>query len=430
MKQHLKLPSFIKPEDLRQAPIERAETIPSAWYTEPEMLFVENTRVFKREWQLAGHLSQLTKPGSSIELTIAQNPVIIVQHDGADGNQRISDEQQQSMGELDPQMDRNRPIIDEKHIVKDGNQSDHLKSPEEHHQHSPKNKQLSTQPDIRAFYNVCKHRGGPLSVKCGTKSVIQCQYHGWTYKTDGSLRGVPHFNHVELFDKKDFGLQPIPVHIWEGLIFVSLSENPHPFGEIVDGIASRIAPMALAPMKFHTRTIDIIDCNWKVYVDNYLEGYHIPIVHPELAKMLDYSKYVTETAPWYSLQHSPFASSDSDNPYNVSDGEAFYYFIYPNIMLNILPGRLQTNIIEPMGPHKCRVIFDFYYTDVDSALNSGTIANDLQYSAEVQREDIEICEAVQRGLHSDAYDKGRFSVERELGVYHFQSLLKKALYAK
>jgi choline monooxygenase len=412
----MKLPHFIKPEDLKQAPIERAETIPSAWYTEPEMLFVENALVFKREWQLAGHLSQLVTPGSSIELTISGNPVLIVPHDGKDGNQPNSDGKwQDSSG--------NREMLD-------GNQSDRLKTPDEHHQNPPENQHPSTQPDIRAFYNVCKHRGGPLSVKCGTKSVIQCQYHGWTYKTDGSLRGVPHFNHVELFDKKDFGLKPIPVHIWEGLIFVSLSENPRPFDQIVDGIANRIAPIVIADMKFHTRTIDIIDCNWKVYVDNYLEGYHIPIVHPELAKMLDYSQYVTETAPWYSLQYSPFASSDTDNPYNVSDGEAFYYFIYPNIMLNILPGRLQTNIIEPMGPDKCRVIFDFYYTDVDSALSSGTIANDLQYSAEVQQEDIEICEAVHRGLHSDAYDKGRFSVERELGVYHFQSLLKNALSAK
>lgn len=359
----MKLPDFLDSSDLHIEPIARSQTIPSSLYTHPEAVFLDQSAVFKREWQLVGHISQLETAGSSICTTIAENPVI---------------------------------------ILKDGDL-------------------------IKAFYNVCKHRGGPLAVKHGTRSVLQCQYHGWTYKTDGSLRGVPHFNHVELFDKKDFGLVPVKSHIWEGLIFVSLAKNSVPFESVVEGIKERISPINLSEMRYHTRTIDHIHCNWKVYVDNFLEGYHIPIVHPELAKLLDYNQYVTETAEYYSLQYSPFSSNSADNPYQVSDGEAFYYFIYPNIMLNILPGRLQTNIIEPDGPDRCRVIFDYYYTDVNRAVESGLIQSDLEYSAEIQREDIEICESVQIGLKSQAYDKGRFSVERESGVYHFQTLYKKSL---
>jgi choline monooxygenase len=359
----MKTPVILDPADLEIVPIERSHTIPSVTYTHPEFVLIDQAAVFKNEWQLVGHISQLIEPGSSICATVADNPVIVIKE----------------------------------------------------------------AESVRAFFNVCKHRGGPLSVKHGTRSVLQCQYHGWTYKMDGSLRGVPHFNHVELFDKKDFGLMPVKTHTWEGLIFVNLAESPVCFDTIVDGIAQRIAPINLEKMQFHTRTVDIINCNWKVYVDNFLEGYHIPIVHPELAKLLDYSQYVTETSDYYSLQYSPFSSNSDDNPYQVSDGEAFYYFIYPNIMLNILPGRLQTNIIEPIGQDRCRVIFDFYYSDVEKAKERGLIASDLAYSAEIQQEDIEICESVQVGLGSFAYDKGRFSVERESGVYHFQTLYKKSL---
>jgi choline monooxygenase len=108
-------------------------------------------------------------------------------------------------------------------------------------------------------------------------------------------------------------------------------------------------------------------------------------------------------------------------------GDALYYWLWPNTMLNILPGRLQTNIVEPVSAGRCRVIFDYFYTDPEQARASGTIADDMAYSDKVQQEDIDICELVQRGLGSKAYDKGRFSVERELGVYHFQSLFKRSL---
>jgi choline monooxygenase len=355
---------MIDKKDLRQEPIERASTIPSEWYTNPDFQQIEQQAIFSREWQLACHQSQIPEPGDSWCVTIAGNPVLVIR--------------------------------------------------------TPEN-------EIRAFYNVCRHRGGPMAVKKGTTTVLQCQYHGWTYLTDGSLRGVPQFDRVELFDKKDFGLIPVAVAQWQGLIFVCLADEPRPFELITDGITERFSPTDLSHMKFDERVVYLIECNWKVYVDNYLEGYHIPIVHPELAKLLDYRNYVTETAEWYSLQYSPFAKKDGDNPYHAKDGEAYYYFIYPNFMLNILPGRLQTNIVEPVSAGRCRVIFDYFYADPEQARASGTIADDMAYSDKVQQEDIDICELVQRGLGSKAYDKGRFSVERELGVYHFQSLIKRSL---
>ncbi len=352
----------IHSDDLHQQPIERAETIPSAWYTDPAMEEAEREVIFSKEWQLVCHESQIPEAGDMHTTTIAGNPILLVR---------------------------------------------------------------TTERGIQAFYNVCRHRGGPLAVKQGSRTVLQCRYHGWTYLSDGSLRGVPQFDHVELFDKKDFGLTPVNLRSWQGLLFVSLAEEPRPFGDIVEGISERITPISLNEFSFHKRVTYDVACNWKVYVDNYLEGYHLPIVHPELATLLDYRQYVTETARWYSLQHSPFKSAGDDNIYGAEDGEAYYYFIWPNFMLNILPGRMQTNIVEPMAPDACRVIFDYFYTDLENALSSGKAADDMAYSDKIQEEDMEICERVQEGLSSNAYDKGRFSVKREQGVYHFQSLLKK-----
>lgn len=355
----IKIPDF-NPEDLQQEPIERAQTIPSDWYTSDTILAFEKEVLFSAHWQLAGHESQLGEPGDMITLEVADNPILVVR---------------------------------------------------------------DKESRLRAFYNVCKHRGGPVAVKKGTASVLQCKYHGWTYLLDGSLRGVPQFNKVDLFDKKDYGLEPIELKTWQGFVFINLSRNKQVLKKYLDGIANRISPIELNYSKHYCDKSYKIACNWKVYVDNFLEGYHIPIVHPGLAKLLDYKEYVTEVYDWYSLQYSPLKKKN--NLYSSEGGQAYYYFIFPNIMLNILPGRLQTNIIRPVSAGQTEVLFSYYYKDVKSAEARGRIENDIRYSHDIQLEDMEICELVQKGLGSKAYNKGRFSVEREEGVHHFQSLLKK-----
>lgn len=356
-----KLPDFT-PEDLQQEPIERAETIPSSWYYSDAMLELEKEKLFSSFWQLACHANELSEPGDMYPLEVAGNPLLLV----CDRDQKVN-----------------------------------------------------------AFFNVCKHRGGPVAVKKGTTSVLKCQYHGWTYLLDGSLRGVPQFNKVDLFDKKDFGLEPVALQQWEGLFFVSLKDNIPPVHQFLGRIAEQIVPIDLSNFRFVETQSYFINCNWKVYVDNFLEGYHIPIVHPELAKLLDYRAYKTDTFNWFSLQHSPLR--EENNPYGSTGGKAYYYFIFPNIMLNILPNRLQTNVIRPISADKTQVLFNYYYLDPDSEKMQKIISQDITYSDEIQQEDIEICELVQKGLQSKAYNKGRFSVEREKGVYHFQSLLKKVL---
>ncbi|RMH73936.1 MAG: aromatic ring-hydroxylating dioxygenase subunit alpha [Gemmatimonadetes bacterium] len=355
------LPDFT-PENLQIYPLDESETIPSSWYTHPALHTLDQEWIFARTWQGIGHVNKIPKPGDYLLADVAGNSILVMR-DKAD--------------------------------------------------------------QLRAFFNVCRHRGGPLATADGhCEHVLKCHYHGWVYKFDGQLRGVPEFNFVKLFDKQDYGLIPIRLDVWEGVIFVHLADDPPPLKDILTGITERIAPIRLETKKFHSRVVYDIACNWKVYVDNYLEGYHLPFVHPELAKLLDYKNYITETYPYYSLQHSPF--QQAANFYSREEGEAFYYFVYPNFMLNILPGRLQTNRVIPVDHQRCRVIFDYFYDDVTSPEALQLIEQDIAYSDEIQQEDIEICEWVQRGLNSRAYDKGRFSVKRESGVHHFQSLLKQS----
>lgn len=353
------LPPDLTPDALRVDPLPRAETIPSRWYTDERMGPFERAAVFRPAWQVVGHVSQLTETGRTLRATVADEPVVVVR--GADGA-------------------------------------------------------------LRAFYNVCRHRGGPLVTADdgGPCRVLQCQYHGWTYTLDGRLRGVPRFDRTELFDRDDHALVPVAVEVWEGLVWVCVApETAPPLAGALAGIAERLAPQNLGRLRFHDRVAYRVACDWKVYVDNYLEGYHLPLVHPELCKTLDVGAYVTETFGQTSLQHSPIRDAGAA----YGDGEALYGFVFPNVMLNVLPGRLQTNVVLPDGPGHCRVLFDYFFAD---DVDAGRIAADLSFSDAVQQEDVAICEHVQRGLASRGYDRGRFSVEAEAGVHHFQALLKAA----
>ncbi|MFI5235204.1 MAG: aromatic ring-hydroxylating dioxygenase subunit alpha [Gemmatimonadales bacterium] len=353
----------IPASDLEVIPVERSTTIPSAWYVDPRFHALDREAVFGCHWQLVGRADQVAAAGQFLVGTVAGEPIIVVR--GKDGI-------------------------------------------------------------LRAFFNVCRHRGGPLAICDGQANALRCQYHGWTYLLDGSLRGVPQMDRSELFDKKDFGLTAIAVDVWEGLVFVHLGPKPAPVGKTFAGILERISPARVGGLTFARRVEYQVACNWKVYVDNYLEGYHVPFVHPELATLLDYASYKTEIFDRYSLQSSPMIGGGS--PYDTAGGTAtaFYYFVFPNVMLNILPGRVQTNLVRPLGHDRCQVVFDYYYPDLVSDAASKALEADVEYSDKVQEEDREICEQVQRGLNSRAYDRGRFSPEMERGVHHFQGLLKRA----
>jgi len=337
--------------------IQTAETIPSNWYFDAKILAKEYSIIFSREWQLACSESQLTSPGDTFITTIAGQPIVIIrQHDSS----------------------------------------------------------------IKAFYNVCSHRAGRLIREKSCVKSLQCTYHGWVFGLDGALKKTREFEGVANFNPDEYGLTPVEIDTWMGLVFINLSTNPKPLSYHLDGIKERIAPIDFSSYQFRTRVSYTINCNWKVYMDNYLEGYHIPMVHPKLNKVVDYKSYKTELYDNYSLQWCPLDSELS--PYGkTNDGKdaAYYFTIFPNILFNIAPGRLQTNIIEPTGPTTCNVHFDYFFEDPTE-----DVSEDFNFSELVQQEDILVCEEVQIGLQSPAYDKGRFSVQSEPGVHHFQSMIQ------
>jgi len=347
----------LPPTDLASQPLEQASALPAHHYAGAAADALDRRAVFARSWQLVAHRSQLDGVGDHVVATIAGLPIVVVH--GEDGT-------------------------------------------------------------LHALHNVCRHRAGPLALCDGRGAKrLRCRYHGWTYALDGRLLAAPEMQDACGFDPAEVRLPEARVACWRDLVFVALGDAP-PLADLLDGIDARIGADALLGYAFRRRTSYDIACDWKVYVDNYLEGYHVPHIHPELNRMLDYRSYVTETARWHSLQWSPLESAGD----LYGDGEALYYWIWPNTMLNILPGRLQTNRVIPLGPGRCRVEFDFCYPAAADAAER--CARDAEFSDLVQREDVEICEQVQRGLESGSYVAGRLNPRRESGVHHFHELLRQA----
>ena len=158
-------------------------------------------------------------------------------------------------------------------------------------------------------------------------------------------------------------------------------------------------------------------------VSNFLEGYHVPHVHPALNALIDYRSYTTECARWYSLQRSPLDQAVSF----YGAGEVMYYYLWPNTMLNILPGRLQTNHVVPLGVDRCRIDFDYFYAPGLAEEHAARIAQDQDLAEITQQEDIDICERVQRAFVSGSYTVGRVHPTREQGIHHFQELYRAAM---
>jgi choline monooxygenase len=250
------------------------------------------------------------------------------------------------------------------------------------------------------------------------------------------LRGTPEFDGVEEFCKEENGLVELDVDSWGALVWVRQRQGREAGGptlaKFLSPLPERTASLNLASLRFVERRHYDIACNWKVYVDNYLDGgYHVNTVHPGLAGVLDYSEYRTEVHDHASVQVSPLKPADPSDRITgtVRVGDyAYYWWIFPNFMINIYHGLMDVNLVVPLGTDRCRVIFDLYFAETGPEARQ-FIADSIAVTHQVQREDMAICEEVQRGLRSRSYDTGRFSVQREIGGYHFHRLLARSLEA-
>jgi choline monooxygenase len=198
--------------------------------------------------------------------------------------------------------------------------------------------------------------------------------------------------------------------------------------EWVAPLARRGLEARISQLRFVARREYRVACDWKVFCDNYLDGgYHVNTIHPALASVIDYVNYRTQIDGHASFQTSPLSSGKDEQTSAVRRGEAVYAWVFPNLMVNVSDGVMDTNLVLSDGPGRCRVIFDFYFADVEGEKARQFIEESMAVSHKVQLEDGEICEDVQRGLVSRVYDVGRFSVRREGAGYHFHQLLARWL---
>ena len=249
--------------------------------------------------------------------------------------------------------------------------------------------------ELRAFFNVCRHHAAAVATApCGTAQHLRCPYHGWTYGLDGSLKGAPEFAGVCNFDRAANGLVPVRVATWEQFVFVNLDANAPPLADFLDDLPARVAPLGIGEFSFFARKTYTLACNWKVYVDNYLDGgYHVPHLHKGLNSVLDYREYTIENGRHYSLQSSPMVASGEHVIVTATrtGDRAYYYWLYPNFMINIYEGVMDTNLVLPLAPDKCLVQFDFYFADVSEAARRHN-EESVAVSDRIQDEDVDICE--------------------------------------
>lgn len=345
------------------APIAEASTIPAPWYVDARIAELEAQTVFSKTWQMVGRLDQVERAGQFVTTTVAGEPIVVVR--GSDGK-------------------------------------------------------------LRAFYNVCRHHAAAVVTEpCGQASILRCPYHGWNYGLDGSLKGMPEFEGVKNFEREKNGLVPIKVETWEKFVFINLDPAAESLSDFLGALVKRVAPLGVSKLRyFDSRTYDIA-CNWKVFIDNYLDGgYHVPHLHKGLNSVLDYKQYTIENEDRYCLQSSPMIASEEDAATGATrkGDRAWYFWQYPNLMINCYEGYMDTNLVLPIDFDHCRVVFDFYFADVGEsarAYNQESVA----VGARVQDEDLGICEAVQRGLKSRVYGAGRLSARREAGEQLFHRLL-------
>jgi choline monooxygenase len=343
-----------------------ASTLPARVYADPELFRIQRERVFARTWQYAGHDDLVKVAGQVYPFTLLP-------------------------GALD------EPLV----LVRDSRDALHCLS------------------------NVCTHRGNLVVEGAGVEQQLRCRYHGRRFALDGRFHSMPEFEGTAGFPSPADDLPRVALGTWERFLLVSLAPLM-PFEEAIAPMRSRLEFSPFGQLVFDAgRARDyMVKANWALYIDNYLEGFHIPYIHQSLAGTLDYGSYAVELERWSVIQvgvakdGEPAFALPPAHPDRERHVAAYYWWIFPTTMFNIYPWGVSVNVVTPLAVDRTRVSFlPFVWDETKRDQGAGAGLD------RVEREDEAIVEAVQRGVRSRLYDRGRYSPTRETGVHHFHRLL-------
>ena len=339
-------------------------TLPYGWYSDPELLRREQERIFRPAWQYVGHLGRLPEPGTFFTGRAGSVPIVVTR-------------------------------------ARDG--------------------------EVRAFVNVCRHRGFVVAEGSGKRETLQCPYHAWTYGLDGSLRRAPRSEEEQDFPREELGLAPVAVAAWGPFVFANAGPDPEPLESALGSMPAQIAELGLVvdELVFHTRWEAEIEANWKIVSENFLECYHCQVAHPAFAEVIDVS------AEAYSLASDGRLSSQR-GPVRADvtlEGElqrSQFHFLWPNLGVNIFAGHPNISIgpIVPLTPDRTYRFLDYFFgPDVGAAWIDDLMAFDTQ----VGIEDRALVEGVHRGMASGVFEHGVLMGHSEQLIGHFQQLTAAAL---
>ena len=338
-----------------------AKTLPQRYFVSADVFAAEQERIFSQQWLCVGHQSQLTQSGDYFLQEVAGESVLILRDQKA---------------------------------------------------------------QVRAFYNVCRHRGTRL---CEEKSgrfreTLQCPYHAWTYALDGKLVGAPHMDKVEGFDKAEHSLHPVNLALWEGFIFVNLASAPTPFEKLFAPLAGKFTHWNLPKLRSAKRIDYDVRANWKLIFENYSECYHCPLVHPALSKLTPYDSAENDLCEGPFLggfmpitKGNSLTMSGNACALPVGDIKAedhhrvYYYSIFPNMLLSMHPDYVMVHQIWPQAPDRSLILCDWLFHP-DAFARPDFRPNDaIEFWDMTNRQDWHVCELSQQGVASRAYQPGPYS---------------------
>jgi phenylpropionate dioxygenase-like ring-hydroxylating dioxygenase large terminal subunit len=341
-------------------------TLPWSWYSDPERLRLESERIFARTWQYAGHTGQVPEPGTFFTASAGEIPIVVTR-------------------------------------ARDG--------------------------ELRAFVNVCRHRGFTVAQGEGKRETLQCAYHAWTYGLDGKLRAAPRSNREPGFDPDELGLVRAAVDTWGRFVFVNPDLDAEPLAAALGEVPALLDELIdVGALEHRFRLEWELAANWKIACENFLECYHCPVAHPRFSKIVDVDpdSYLLQTRGLTSSQFGPVRDNGGSPFAGGEIGRSQFHFLWPNFGINVFPGQanLSCGSILPRGPERTARFLDYFFApDADQAW----IDELMELDAQVGREDTALVEGVQRGVRAGLVSEGRLMTASEPLIAHFQRLTADAL---